>query len=633
MNQCEQAIHSVLSRCKEYMTLRGQHNHFQKWLTIHRLWSTSEEVDQIKVLYHMVDQLVLHDALDDQQKQLTNFQVSPAFITSMNNIDSSSPVTEPPLVPLTLPTIGCEIRQDDDHKTLFQPLYRILTSSGEGGDQVSDLMHRVSPVDQYICRTIYQDILTAFHPRMSETARQLISATRVLLTRVGQSSSSRDVDRGVKGPPKVQYLMMETLFLRMFQSFAENSRMMGDIPASFYEGVLTECTKTDATLVSPTIAIVIELMFCRLDLDLHQDDVTTEMIDPGVVDALTRCFSHFLSNFEFKWPWHRWSEAVLLDDEHRETDKEEEEPQRLFVSAVIERCCRLSYWEHIQQLLPPDFANQCLPPKPQCQVRFQTQTSGSSSPSVDNVMKLSDHTEEDKLYQEAFERIQSRVSSEELWTFCQTKMKDQELLMVEVITCALLSCGAATLSHLRMLIEKYLGVLQRLVSQEASSSAEAKGVMLSTIAQVWQTSPQHIAIILDFFMAQHLIELTHVIQYVFEPEGAAREQFSWPYIWHLLFQALERHFSNSDHEDKTTEEDSLLTKLFSSFQHVLMDHKSRCAEDGQRYRNLWFVTTLGRMKQCGRVFRHQLKAQDLEPVLDLDEEIKTILMDLKATMI
>ena len=147
----------------------------------------------------------------------------------------------------------------------------------------------------------------------------------------------------VETPVNVEHIMVECLFLHMIQIPVQH------FPQAYVSAILYHMVKTDATMLSPAIGIVVELLFRKIP----------EM-DVEVVDLFCKAFSHFLSNFDFKWRWSNWDYVL---------EAAEDDPQRLFVAAVIERCVRLSYRDRVQKELPESFAS-LLPPLANHAIKF-----------------------------------------------------------------------------------------------------------------------------------------------------------------------------------------------------------------------------------------------------------------------
>ncbi|GAX72593.1 hypothetical protein CEUSTIGMA_g49.t1 [Chlamydomonas eustigma] len=78
-------------------------------------------------------------------------------------------------------------------------------------------------------------------------------------------------------------------------------------------------------------------------------------MDPELRTRLVNWLSYHLSNFDYTWPWDRWSWVSELPPEAA---------QRQFCTQLLGRLVRLSYWQRIQQVLPDTF-KQLLGPEPE----------------------------------------------------------------------------------------------------------------------------------------------------------------------------------------------------------------------------------------------------------------------------
>jgi len=138
-------------------------------------------------------------------------------------------------------------------------------------------------------------------------------------------------------------MLVEVLLVDILSSLSQNK-------LAFYSSVLFHMIKNEPRMMSSAFAILIELLFRRIP-----------SMNAGPVDLFVRFFSLFLSNFEYKWPWAHWGHVL---------ETQADDSQRLFVSAVIERCVRLSYRQHMQTILPGEF-HMLLPPNPVHIIRFR----------------------------------------------------------------------------------------------------------------------------------------------------------------------------------------------------------------------------------------------------------------------
>ncbi|CAH0487587.1 unnamed protein product [Peronospora farinosa] len=485
----------------------------------------------------------------------------------------------------------------------YTMVFRILSDeSGAIGAAVATL-----PLASYlITRNHFVDALETFYSKPAIAAKLLLGLCSMYNTRFA-SSLAAEATR-----VKSEYILVETLLVA---ALSENARAK----LGYYCSVLYHLVKTDAGIVSPALAVVVELLF---------REVPT--MRATTVNSFVLLLSHFLSNFEFKWRWSAWSYVL---------EASEDDPQRLFVSAVIERCVRLSYLQHMQSALPADF-HVLLPPTPKPRIRFQSAKEKDAAGAVADEPDAAS-----EFYQSVTTKLKGHPPATALRTWLNEELPRLEISRgeaVEVVWTCILEAGAATFTHMRLLLEKY-GKRYELFGGENQSGDEMDADELSlvkTVASVWLKSPQHIGLILNAMLRQGLFRPSTIITWVFTPDAV--QQYSWPYVWEILHDTLKfiqdaisaktrqleqatlPKLSDDRDEDmpdveivedgrKRLQNDlrQLLVLLFSGFNRVITEHKAECDAEGSDPRDNWFRSTLAQMQAVGDRYR-----VPLEDVLD-----------------
>lgn len=424
-------------------------------------------------------------------------------------------------------------------------------------------------------------------------AKMLLSMCRNVNARFAAAANPANV--------RSEFLLVETLLVKALNETA---------PATLaYDcAVLTHLVKADARVISPALAIVVELLFRELP-----------SMRAGARDAFVLLFSHFLSNFEFKWPWAHWTHVL---------EAEEDDAQRLFVSAVIERCVRLSYLQHMQSVLPTEF-HMLLPPSPQPRIRFRT-TKPADGESVINGDVTSDPSAPAsvlcELYEAASEKLKVHPPATMLQAWLLEEIEKRQISRddaLEVVWTCILEAGAATYTHMRLLLEKY-SQADHLRGGDSDELA-----IVRAVASVWLKSPQHIAITLNAMLRHGILRPTTIVQWVFTPDAV--QQYSWPYVWGIVDDTLlfvqneiivakaakkaeisdgDKDMSGDDTSPAAQREQELrdMAKiLFEGFNRVISAHKTQCDAEGVGYQDNWFASALARMKSVGRTFRAPLE--------------------------
>ncbi len=228
-----------------------------------------------------------------------------------------------------------------------------------------------------------------------------------------------------------------------------------------YEVVLMDCCRI-TRLFPPIMARALLSLFKEI-----------ESLDAVQRLLLADWFAHHLSNFDFKWKWDEWKQVI---------DQPESNPQRIFVTFVIEKMLRLSYLERVQESLP-DWAHPLLPPT----------TEPKTLP-------------EDSLSSEILSLLQSRAPSDQVRELVTSNPDGRSMFFK-----CLLSAGSKTLSHVVILIERYLPVLQAL---HPKGDLESRIATVADIASFWETSPLHIEYILDRLAHYRIISAIAIISWM-----------------------------------------------------------------------------------------------------------------------
>ncbi|GMF33755.1 unnamed protein product [Phytophthora lilii] len=493
------------------------------------------------------------------------------------------------------------VQLDSNKIPAYTTWFRILSDeSGAAGAAIATL----PPASYLITRNHFVDALETSHPKPAIAAKLLLNLCRAYNARFASSQ--------VEGatPVKTEYLLVETLLVAALSESA-NAKL------GYYCSVLYHLVKTDARVVSPALAVVVELLF---------REVPT--MRAAAVDSFVLLLSHFLSNFEFKWRWAAWSYVL---------EAGEDDPQRLYVSAVIERCVRLSYLQHMQSALPAEF-HVLLPPAPKPRIRFQAAKEGedAADATADETSPAS------KFYQSVTTKLKGHPPASALRSWLNEELPRLEISRaeaVEVVWTCILEAGAATFTHMRLLLEKY-GRRNELFGGEDQPIEEADAdelVLVKTVASVWLKSPQHIGLILNAMLRQGLFRPSTIITWVFTPDAV--QQYSWPYVWEILndtlkfvqdaisakTRQLEQAAAPRSSDDRDNEEmpdvaaledgrkrlqdelRQLLVLLFRGFNRVISEHKAECDAEGSDPRDNWFRSALAQMQAVGHRYRVPLE--------------------------
>ncbi|KAJ0407642.1 hypothetical protein P43SY_010183 [Pythium insidiosum] len=595
---CEDLYESLLTRCREYILAREEESnprgvdsgHAANWLErrlrLDLLWEPEQE-DELLVACKKSDLLSLEwDALN-----LTRAEAQPVVGSDMNpHLRWKIPGVLYPQELLERHFVGTEPHSLDAAPSIdltalnetrvprYDLVFRIL---GEESGAVGAPLANLHLASYLITRGHLSDAIESFSPKPSVAAKHLIALTR--------SYNLRFADADVAGL-KAEYILLEALLTKALT--ATTTARLGYLCC-----VLTQLVKVDARLVSPALAIVVELLFREIPVMSAQ-----------ATDALVKLLSHFLSNFEYKWVWSRWAHVV---------EAQEDDTQRLFVSAVLERCVRLSYLQHMQTVLPAEM-HALLPPEPKPRVLY---AGDAAAPTPENEDDENAITPAAKAF---FEAVAAKLKTHPTTAeFCSWIDEESEATAVpaetarDAVLTAILESGAATFTHSRLMLEKY----GHLSTSRLFQGEEGELAIVRAVGSVWIKSPQHIGLLLNMMLRLRIIQAATIAQWVFTSD--AIQQYSWPYVWGILddtmtfLQSMKAEtaatgsddvaMKDEDERDAASELREVLKTVFVGLNRVVTEHKSNCDADGVSHRDNWFHSALAQLKAIGAKFRDELE--------------------------
>lgn len=301
-------------------------------------------------------------------------------------------------------------------------------------------------------------------------------------------------------------LLAETIFGQMLRlPHSEFKPVM-------YGTLMVDLCKLISTFPRPMSACVREC-FSRM-----------KVMDPYLRQTLSQWLAYHVSNYDFAWPWQRWSHVL---------DMPESDYQRRFCADVIMRMIRLSYWDRVNDVLPEEFRT-LLPPKPQHE-RLPDPNAGAgedlegfwAARAVEMIRKKAKD-----------EQLDDWISSNALEAVLGGKVEVSRMLLR-----ALLVAGQKTYSHMIIALERYYGPLAVFISEGGEGAQKAA---IDTIWQVWSQNIQRAVMAVDRMMTLRLISANAVVSWVFDSgtikctKDHAKYSFGWEALHHAVNKVVAR---------------------------------------------------------------------------------------------
>ncbi|XP_006238099.1 nuclear cap-binding protein subunit 1 isoform X1 [Rattus norvegicus] len=403
----------------------------------------------------------------------------------------------------------------------------------------------------------------------------------------------------------LNYHIVEVIFAELFQ-----------LPAPphidvMYTTLLIELCKLQPGSLPQVLAQATEMLYMRLDT-----------MSTTCVDRFINWFSHHLSNFQFRWSWEDWSDCLTQDLES---------PKPKFVREVLEKCMRLSYHQHILDIVPPTFSALC-PANPTCIYKYGDESS-NSLPGHSVALCLS-------------VAFKSKATNDEIFSILKDVPNPNQVddddegfrfnpLKIEVFVQTLLHLAAKSFSHSFSALAKFHEVFKTL-----AESDKGKLHVLRVMFEVWRNHPQMIAVLVDKMIRTQIVDCAAVANWIFSSELS--RDFTRLFVWEILHSTIRKmnkhvlkiqkeleeakeklarqHKRRSDDDDRgsdrkdgaleeqierlqekvesaQSEQKNLFLVIFQRFIMILTEHLVRCETDGTSILTPWYKNCIERLQQ------------------------------------
>jgi len=448
----------------------------------------------------------------------------------------------------------------------------------------------------------------------------------------------------LKNKIPLEYIIVEVMFGQIFR--LPNPACLEIV----YGSVLIELCKLQPSTMPQVLAQATELLYERIDT-----------MNVACFDRFVTWFSYHLSNFQFRWSWDDWDEALAQDPEM---------PKAKFIREVLLKCLRLSYHQRVTDIVPETFTV-FLPAKPAPQVKYV----GGEGPGQLAATSM-------------VAAVKNKCSPQELLDLLREI--ESEPLRIDVFTQTLLHLGFKSFSHSFAAIAKFHPVFKALADTE-----EAQLCVLRGLWELWREHQQMLVVLTDKLLKTGVVECAAVANWVFSKEMVP--EFSKCYVWevvHITIRKMNKHVaklskeasearslledSDSDSSDsegeagdkagkragrgqgrtrpteRPTEEavekleerleaaqadqKNLFLIIFQRFIMILSEHLVRCDTDAVDFKSPWYQWTIGRLHQIFMIHHEQVErysstletllfTQDLDPnILDVFHQFVAIRM-------
>ncbi|XP_025418867.1 nuclear cap-binding protein subunit 1 [Sipha flava] len=461
-----------------------------------------------------------------------------------------------------------------------------------------------------------------------------------------------------KNKVPLEYCIVEVIFSLMFhQPKPKYLEVM-------FGSVFIELSKLSTNTMPLVLAQTTEILYSRI-----------ESMHVCAFDRFVSWFAYHLSNFKFSWSWQEWADCLALDPEH---------PKPKFVREVLQKAMRLSFYERMRDIVPPDF-EPLLPEKPEPKFKYAMEKSNLPGQFLSNTLLT---------------KIRSKASADEIIEILKEPLmlengelidpadnSPSNLTKIDSFVQTLLFIASKSFSHAFAAITKFINVFKVL-----GETDEGQLQILRSTFNLWSADQQMLTVLIDKMLKTQIIECSSVANWIFSKEMIP--EFTKLYIWEILsltINKMSRHVdrltrelneareklrttaatSNSsddsdtetekaetkpsrastttfggqvpmDVDDNVTEEmvermeeklemaqadqKNLFLIVFQRFIMILSEHLVKCDTDGKPFDTYWYKYTIGRLQQVFLAHHEQVQkySSTLEGLLftqDLDIHI------------
>jgi nuclear cap-binding protein subunit 1 len=381
----------------------------------------------------------------------------------------------------------------------------------------------------------------------------------------------------------------------------------------FYGSVLSGLCKQKPTVFPVILNKAVNRLFMRLT-SMH----------PVSINRFALWFGQHLSNWKYEWKWEDWSMALQLP---------QDSPKVRFIREVLAKCLRLSYYEHVMEVIPRSF-HPFLPPQPATNFKYGKKPEAPSS-EMTLSSKLND-------------AISSKTSPSDIVAILDEldqlspdlTPQELEVRKVEIVMHTLLEFGDKSITHCFQTLFKHRPLLLEIIK-----SSDSKVMCVKAVAEFFQDKSQWLQLVLNKLLRMKVVDPVDVVSFIFLPEavGALTRGLLWDMIDSTMqitigifekasqemkkcqvelarysdFEVLtvndeeKRSDLESEvklHTAKMEEADSSLKDtvilLTKKFLQALSQHFRVCTERNQNPQNQWFICTLAGLQQI--LLQHRL---------------------------
>ncbi|XP_034473558.1 nuclear cap-binding protein subunit 1-like [Drosophila innubila] len=315
-----------------------------------------------------------------------------------------------------------------------------------------------------------------------------------------------------------------------------------------YGSIIIELCKLRPNSFPQVVAQAADILFTQL-----------EFMNVSSLDRFVNWFSHHLSNFRYQWCWQDWESCTTVPDLH---------PSAMFVRELLKKCMRLSYHQHIVQLLPQSYAALIpLPPDP--------------------IFKyINELLPGAKLAKQLLEAIRGKSSALAVGGFIEASTELDENIKINVMMQTFLHLGSKSFTHVFSIFSKFQPVMKMLAYNKVNQLA-----ILEALSEVWLNNDQLQLVVAEKLLKIRIVDANVIVDWIF----GQKHKLTHMYLWELLNLVIKftKNHSQDNDEEQLSNLCCFLLNIVQSCVKVVAEHEQTFEQKEMDY---WSDWVLGRLQ-------------------------------------
>lgn len=405
-----------------------------------------------------------------------------------------------------LPTLNTTVLPENLEKSLALPgdsYPRVFFQA-----YLAEKFETVPPVGSFesvYFRDICSDVIAAMSFNRREVTRQLITLD-LFFSSVAFADPGISFDRlksraeDGKSTWKVEDVAVEAVLEHIFRLTAPETSPSTKTVNAYYHSILIESCVMAPQALAPVLGRAFRFLYSNID-----------SLDLEAYFNYVQWLTHHLSNFNFTWKWNEWSEDLkTLSIDH---------PRRAFLSNVLQKLERLSYYVRLKETLPQEFL-ESLPQISEDITFAYTDSEHSLRGEVEHLMRSlralkerEEHKEDDEMRDDeeeaesgntndldsALTELRDKVMSSHVGGSASEVTNEQ----INVVFSTVCYLGSRSLSH----IESWIQCTAKILNSCIYTAEQAQDNELAAVRSVfgfWKEQP-HLALWICQMLVRHKV--------------------------------------------------------------------------------------------------------------------------------